>query len=113
MNKEKKVEYPKCPDCGKAMVWTFSFPHKEYACLPCNRTVPMFNSLEKILRYPESVKAKKKKWQRDLSVIGRTLGGGTCTVCKDGSCEWCKDAANPDYKFEYWKTKIKIKKQKI
>ena len=78
MNKEKKVEYPKCPDCGKAMVWTFSFPHKEYACLPCNRTVPMFNSLEKILRYP-----------------------------------WCKDAANPDYKFEYWKTKIKIKKQKI
>ena len=109
LTKEKRKgygEYPKCPECGYAMVWTFSFRYKEWACLPCYVTAPMFHGFDKVWRNIKYMDAKKRLWQRDLSVIARTEGGATCAVCNDKTCKWCKDADNKNYKFTYWKTRI-------
>lgn len=105
-NSMKKGEYPKCPDCGQAMIWTYAFPYKEYACLPCDQTAPMFNGLKKVKRSDKYMYAKKCKWQNDLTVIARTIGGAGCGVCKNGSCKYCKMANDKNYKFKYWKTNL-------
>ena len=106
LNKEERKDYgqyPKCSGCGQAMVFTFAFPYKEYACLPCDIAVPMFHGLEKIWRHDKTMARKKKLWQEDLSVIARRDGGAECAVCKDESCKYCKNSADENYKFKYWK----------
>ena len=110
MNKEERKEYakyPQCPNCENAMVFTFSFPGEEYACLPCNETDEFFPRGERIWRSIKHMSAKKRKWSEELSIIARRIGGGQCAikVCKNESCDHCKRAADPNYKFIYWKKK--------
>lgn len=104
--REGYSQYPGCPECGHAMVWTSAFPGSEYACLPCNVDVPMFNCLPKVWRAKKAMAEKKKRWGMDLSVIGLRIGGGTCAMCKDGKCKYCKNADNKNYKFKYWKKNL-------
>ena len=108
ITKEKRkgyAEYPKCPNCGNAMVFTMSFKYKEWACLPCNETDEFFPYNPKIWRSIKYMDGKKNKWAEELSVIARRSGGGECAVkgCKEGNCDLCKKAADKDYKFKYWK----------
>jgi len=108
MNKEKKTKYPLCPNCNNAMVWTFAFPYKEYACLPCDESAPMFNGLTKGFRSEKSMNAKKEKWSEELSIIARRIGGAQCAVdgCVNGSCDLCKKSADKNYKFKYYKSNL-------
>ena len=99
----ERREYPQCPECGQTMVWTFAFPYNEYACLPCDIKAPMFNGLKKVERSVKYMSSKRNKWEKDLSVIARRTGGGSCSLCVDGSCDWCIRANDKDYQFEFWK----------
>jgi len=99
-------KYPICRMCGNAMVFTFAFRGCEYACLPCDNAVPMFNSLEQEERQESHMKAKKEKWSEELSIIGRRFGGGQCALCDDRSCELCKKTDDENYTFKYWKSRI-------
>lgn len=102
----KTKEYPACRNCGNAMVWSFAFSGCEYVCLPCDEGEPMWNSRPKLERQVSSMEAKKRKWQEELTILGRRVGGGTCAVCKDHSCKWCKLSDNKDYKFKIWKSRV-------
>ena len=100
-----RIKYPKCPKCGQAMIFTFAFKFKEYACLPCNETDTFFIRNDKVERNKYYMNAKKKKWGRDLNVIARRFGGAICD-CGDGSCNDCKQAKDENYQFEYWKKNL-------
>ena len=111
INKEKKndeIEVPQCPNCGEGMVFTFSFPRKEYACLPCGKTDEFLPRNNRILVLEKEHNAKKKLWKKDLGVIAYRWGGATCGKCKNTprGCRHCRElkigAADKNYKFEFY-----------
>lgn len=109
INKDKNEdygEYPKCPKCGNAMVFTFAFPYKEWACLPCDTQDEFFPRNPKIRRSIKYMDAKKRKWSEELNIIARRFGGGKCAV---EGCEICKKAADEKYQFKYWKINLENK----
>lgn len=111
ITKEKEEnfgEYPACPSCGSAMVGSFALPYKEWVCAPCGTGLPMFNGETKLCRSIKYMDAKKSRWSKELSIICRRIGGGQCAVkgCENGSCDYCKRAADKNYKFIYWKKNI-------
>lgn len=98
------LEVPECPSCGEGMVWTFAFPGKEWACLPCNQHEPMFNGLPKIQVAEEQIDHKKESWSRDLHVIALRYGGGRCISEREFDSQPCPQGLCPiedDYQFEY------------
>lgn len=100
-------EYPACPSCGNAMVYSFAMMCCEYVCLPCYEGVPMFNSEPKLERSVAHMDAKKREWSMELSIIARRFGGARCALCDDASCEICLNTANPDYRFKIWESRVK------
>jgi len=111
ITKEKRedyAEYPACPNCGNAMVFTMSFPYKEWACLPCGETDEFFPRNKEIWRNIKAMDSKKRKWREELSIIARHIGGGKCAVegCENGSCELCRKAADKNYQFKFWKSNL-------
>lgn len=112
ITKEKRegyAEYPQCPNCGQAMVFTMAFPYQEWACLPCDEVDEFFPRNTRIWRSIKYMDAKKRKWGEELSVIARRSGGGECAVdgCVNGSCSLCKKARDRNYTFRYWKRRRK------
>ena len=113
MRKNKRVsseksEYPECPSCGQAMVFTMAFPYQEYACLPCNETDEFFPKNERVLRSIKYMDAKKKKWSDELHRISciEIVNYGKCTYKeKNGKCSICD---NKHFQFKYWKSKVRI-----
>lgn len=106
MNKTK-AEYPKCPNCHNAMVFTFSFPHKEYACLPCNETDEFFPYNEKEVRTIKHMDSKKRLWGDELHRIAMLLNGdgARCGRLADtGKCHVCD---NEGFEFKIWKSRLR------
>lgn len=99
---ETKGEYPQCPHCKNAMVWSFAFNGCEYACLPCNYGAPMFNGLNKVQRSNKYMDEKRRKWSDDIHAIPN---GGRCVSKSKG--EPCDVCDNPNYEFKYWKKNLK------
>lgn len=101
----KTQEYPACPNCSNAMVFSFAMRGCEYVCLPCYEGVGMFNGQPKLERTVKYMVAKKRKWSLELSIIARRFGGARCAICEDKSCNICIATADKNYRFKYWKTR--------
>ena len=96
------IKVPKCPKCGNGMVFTFAFPYKEYACLPCDETDEFFPDNEMIVIDKQSHKALKDLWGKDLHRIAIEHGA----VCDNGfDCDICNDET---YKYMYWKSNLEV-----
>lgn len=100
MSEEKKSEYPECPRCEQAMVWSFAMSGCEYVCLPCWEGVPMWHGRPKLERSDRYMAEKKRKWSTELSIMARRWGGASCAICDDGSCWLCKLTDDKGYKFK-------------
>lgn len=96
------VRRPRCPNCNGIMVFTFSFPGQEYACVPCGTTEQFLCKREE---FPGSEEDQLiMKWAADLIWIGIRWGGGTCQAHNKSDCRTC---APDGYVFKFYRKNAK------
>ena len=91
--KGEMMERPKCPSCGKPMIFSFCIMYNEYVCIPCGRAVEMFNGLYKIKTTQKKEDQLKENYSDDITLLAFTRGGARCKDCNKymgNNCPTCK-----------------------
>ena len=97
----EKITRPKCPSCGKPMIFSFCIRGAEYVCIPCAKAVGLFNNLKDIETTETADKALHKKYKEDIHYLAFKKGAATCSKCnKSGgnNCPTCKI----ENELKYW-----------
>ena len=98
---KETITRPKCPTCGKPMIFSFCIAYNEYVCIPCGKSVPFFNGLEEITTTRKEEKKTKKKYENDINRLAFIQGHATCSKCNEpggNNCPVCKIESE----FKYW-----------